>query len=416
MTSEGKPFKNISNVGLVLEYHPELNRGIAWNESTHSVVSQRALCSGRIKAGTTLDDYHLLELTAWIQAHTDVKVNPTVVIDAVNMVGRRYSFHPLRDYLKGLGHDGNKRVDNWLTKYLGVANNDYTIAVGRCWLISAVARVMEPGCKADCCLILEGETGLGKSTAFSVLGGEWFSDSLRSMDQNKESLMQLRGKWIIEIGELSQMSRGDITDVKHFMSTSIDNYRVPWGKKPQDVPRECVFGGTSNLNSYLKDETGNRRFWPVECHAVIDGKWIDRDGLRKDRDQLWAEAVAMYNAGVKWYLDDAAVLSKSVDEQESRLELDPWHEQVQLYCNRKADRDEDNRIYRVKIENILKGHMTRDGEILGIGKRVTDWTQPDRLRVGRILRLEGWTKSQKRVNGKVESVFIKPFAPKPDDK
>jgi putative DNA primase/helicase len=119
------------------------------------------------------------------------------------------------------------------------------------------------------------------------------------------------------------------------------------------VPRECIFGGTSNLNNYLKDETGNRRFWPVECHAVINGKWIHRDSLQKDRDQLWAEAVAMYNAGVKWYLDDDAIL-KAIEEQESRLELDPWHEQVQAYCHKKAVPDDTLKVYRVKIEDIVE--------------------------------------------------------------
>jgi predicted P-loop ATPase len=421
LTSEGKPFKNIANVVRVLEYHPEFNKAIAWNESTQRFVALRPTCAGRIPAGTALTDYHILELTVWIQSHTDVKVGEKVVNSAVETVGMRYAFHPIRDYLNGLKHDGVKRVDGWLTKYLGVKQTAYTDAVGRAWLVSAIARVMRPGCKADCGLILEGDTGLGKSTVFKVLGGEWFSESLKSMDQDKDALAQLRGKWIVEMAELSQMTRGEVSAIKHFMSTSVDTYRPSYGRRAQDFPRECIFGGTSNLNNYLKDETGNRRFWPVECQAVIDGKWIDRDGLQEDRDQLWAEALEMYEAGEKWYLDDPKVLRMSVEEQESRLELDPWHEPVIAYCEDKAKQDikeelDTDALQRVKIEDILKGKFDHDGKVVvGIGKPIIQWTQADRLRIGRILKLEGWKRCQQRVPG-MECVFTKAFPLKTGDR
>lgn len=396
LSSEGKPFKNISNVAVVLEFHPECHKALAWNECTHTLVTQRPLCGGRIPAYTVLEEHHVLEITAWLQSHADLKVGVAVADDAISMVGRRYGFHPLREYLTNLKHDGKQRVDCWLTTYLKVEQNPYTTAVGRCWLISAVARVMQPGCKADCCLILEGEQGIGKSTALSILGGEWFTDSLNSMNTDKDSLMQLRGKWIIEIGELSALTRGEVTQVKSFMSRSSDNYRIPYGRKAIDVPRECVFAGTTNSSSYLKDETGNRRFWPVECKPVT-GEMLDRDGLKRDRDQLWAEAYAMYMAGQSWHLSNPAVLRASQEAQEGRVELDPWHELVQKYTEG---------LQTVKIENILQGtYNVADRCVLGIGKRREDWTQQDRNRIGRILKQEGWKRTQKRVDGRVECVY-----------
>ena len=227
------------------------------------------------------------------------------------MVARDIMHHPVRERLNGLKWDGTARLDSWLTDYLGVEPatgydaeksqaHRYTSEVGLRWLISAVARVYQPGCKADHCLILEGPQGVGKSTAAATLALEdaWFADEIADLG-TKDSAQDLRGKWIIELGELSALKRGEIERVKAFMSRKVDHYRPSYGRRSQDFPRQCVFIGITNADAYLGDETGGRRFWPVKV-----GK-IDLEKLKADREQLWAEAVAAYRAGEKWWLDKA---------------------------------------------------------------------------------------------------------------
>ena len=186
--------------------------------------------------------------------------------------------------------DGDRRVHNWLATYLGVKPSEYAAAVGSRWLIAAVARIYPPGCKNDCCLILEGKQGTLKSTALRTLAEPWFTDDMPELG-TKDSQLNLRGIWVIELSELDSMTRGEVGHVKAYLSRATDHFRPPYGHAPIDVPRECVFAGTSNKGAYLRDETGGRRFWPVQCGP------IDIPYLKQDRDQLFAEAVALYERG-----------------------------------------------------------------------------------------------------------------------
>jgi putative DNA primase/helicase len=215
---------------------------------------------------------------------------------AMLTVARLTPSHPVRNYLNGLRWDGQHRIDSWLTRYMGVAQSHYSNAVGSKWLISAVARVMRPGSKVDTALVLEGKQGIGKSRALRILGGDWFTDNLGDL-REKDTLLQLAGKWIVELGELDAISRHESTQVKAFLSRQEDVYRVPFGRVSESFPRQCVFAGTTNSDTHLKDETGNRRWWPVRCQK------IDLAALAQDRDQLWAEAFAMFKEGKNWYLD-----------------------------------------------------------------------------------------------------------------
>ena len=167
--------------------------------------------------------------------------------------------------------------------FLGVPDSPFVRAVGAKWMISAVARIFKPGCKADCALILEGLQGLGKSTAARVIADPWFSDEIAEFG-SKDAAMQLSGVWVIELAELDSMNRAGVDVVKSFISRSNDRFRPPYGRRVTEVRRQCVFVGTVNGNDYLKDETGGRRFWPVQCES------IDIDALRRNRTQLWAEA------------------------------------------------------------------------------------------------------------------------------
>jgi len=228
---------------------------------------------------------------------------------------------PVSHYLEDLIWDGKPRLLSWLAKYCGAEDNDFNRKVGKLWMISAVARALKPGCKADCCLVLEGKQGAGKSTAFKVLAGDdWFHDGLADL-HNKDASAGLLGKWIIELPELSAMKRSETEAVKAFLSRTTERYRPAYNPTEVVQPRRCVFAGTTNRQDYLSDDTGGRRFWPVAIKSV------DIDCLKMDRDQLWAEAVQEFNAGTTWWLnaDDAEMATEVVMQ---RTAEDPWESQV----------------------------------------------------------------------------------------
>jgi len=230
-----------------------------------------------------------------------------------------------------------------------------------------VARIFEPGCKADCCLILEGDQGIKKSTALRVLAQPWFTDEIADLG-SKDAAMQTRGVWVIEIAELESLSRSDVGKIKAFMSRATDRFRPPYGKRLIESPRQCVFAGSVNHGTYLRDETGGRRFWPVECKAPA----IDVDGLAECRDQLWAEATALYFDGKPWWLDSVALNREAASEQSDRYEGDPWDELILKWIE---DRES------VSIMDVLS---------VCLEKKKDTWTQWDKIRVARCLREQGW--------------------------
>ena len=203
------------------------------------------------------------------------------------------------------------------------ADPKYLSAVGQKFMISAVARALKPGCKVDTMLVLEGDQGTKKSSAVQILAGvAYFSDNLPTMG-TKDASDHIRGKWIIEVGELSAMQKSEIETTKAFISRQEEKFRPPYNRKEITYPRRCVFIGTTNEKTYLRDETGNRRFWPVPIGA------IDLTALKRDRDLLWAEALYRYRKGEKWYLtEDEGKLAAAV--QQDRVSEDIWQEQLSI--------------------------------------------------------------------------------------
>jgi predicted P-loop ATPase len=310
-----------------------------------------------------------LWVTDWMQKQ-GIGVPVAVAAQAVEAVARDRSFHPVVNYLGGLEHDGRARANTWLSTYLGADDTPYTQAVGRAMLIAAVARIYDPGCKVDTVPILEGGQGVGKSTAIRALFDPWFTDELADLG-SKDASMQTRGVWGIEVSELDAMSRAEASKIKAFISRTTDRFRPPYGIRLIESQRSCVFWGSTNSDSYLKDETGGRRFWPVKTCA------IDIDGLRAARGQLWAEAQILYFASVPWWLVKDEVRLEAEQQQSQRYIGDPWDDQIKRYV---AGMEE------VTVTQVLLG---------GIGLAISCWGQAEQNRVARCLRSLGMVRRQK---------------------
>lgn len=222
--------------------------------------------------------------------------------DARDAVLTKHRTHPIREYLRGLEWDGVPRLERLVIDYVGAEDTPLTRAMTRKHFAAAVARVMNPGCKYDYCLILAGPEGIGKSTLFSVMGGDWFNDSLTTTE-GKNGMEQLRCGWVIELAELSSIKRSDVEAVKNYITRQDDIYRAAYGTVVEKHPRQCVFCGTTNEAFFLKGDTGNRRFWVIPVDASLRRMDDTRAALLQDRDQLWAEAVHCYEAGEVLYLE-----------------------------------------------------------------------------------------------------------------
>ncbi|WP_212468239.1 virulence-associated E family protein [Bradyrhizobium sp. AUGA SZCCT0182] len=308
--------------------------------------------------------------TDWLQ-HMGISVGLETTQQAIETVARDNEFHPLRDYLDGLHWDGINRTSNWLALYLGAEDTPYTRAVGEAFLTSAVARIFRPGCKADQVLILEGGQGILKSTAVRTLTEPWFSDEIALLG-TKDAAMQTKAVWVIELSELDSLRGPDVSKIKAFVSRTTDRFRPPYGKRIIESPRQCVFIGTTNAAGYLKDATGGRRFWPVRCGS------IDLAGLRRDRDQIWAQTVMSFRSGRPWWLTDRTLIEDAAVEQRGRYAGDPWDETIQVFVEN---------LTSTSVDEVLH-------QALAIPKE--QWTQTNATRVSRCLQSFGFARSQVR--------------------
>ena len=249
----------------------------------------------------------------------NISTNPKVD-SALSLCGKNHAFNEVKDYLTGLSWDGVPRLDTLLIDYLGAADTPYTRTVTRKAFTAAVARIMTPGCKYDTMPILTGPQGIGKSTLFSKMGRSWYSDGMKTFD-GKEACEFIQGLWIAEIGELEAFNKSEVDRIKQFLSQRIDRFRAAYGKRVQDCPRCCVFFGTSNKAEYLRDKTGNRRFWPIDVGVQDTTKNVFTD-LDDSVDQLWAEAAMRWRLGEPLYLP-AGLEKAAREEQEVHREYSP---------------------------------------------------------------------------------------------
>ncbi|MFS1519641.1 VapE domain-containing protein [Bacillus sp. SCS-151] len=327
----GEILSTIDNALIVLENDPSLKGKIAMNEFANRPMILEELPWANTEAETYWSDqdddalFHYLEKVYGISSSIKVR-------NAIGVVLKRHQFHPVREYLNGLEWDGLPRLDTVMIDYLGADDSPYTRAVTRKSLTAAVARIMNPGVKFDYMLTLVGSQGVGKSLILNKLGKSWFSDSLTTV-QGKEAYEQLQGAWIIEMGELSATRKADVEAIKHFLTKREDIYRVAYGRQTTTFKRQCVFFGTTNDITFLKDKTGNRRFWPVSVNAKKRKKTLWDDMTDHEINQIWAEAKEAYKEGEALYLPKE-LEEEAMERQKLHTEESEKYGVIQEYLNR----------------------------------------------------------------------------------
>lgn len=287
--------------------------------------------------------------------------------DALMQEMERNTYHPVKEYLESLKWDGTKRVDTVLIDYLGAEDCEYTRIVTRKFLAAAVARIYRPGVKFDSMLVTTGPQGIGKTLLPGKLAGEWFSNSLEDV-RGKDAMDSLQGVWIMEMGEMTATKKADVEATKHFISKQEDIFRAAYGKHKSYYKRQVVFWGTSNDSEFLRDRTGNRRFWPVEVglksHPITKKVW---EMSNEERDQIWAEAKAIWEGGEKLYLNDKEeALAKEV--QALHTEQSPMQGKIEDFLDipitddwyLKTEQERREYIQSFGDTNLEKGTVLRD--------------------------------------------------------
>lgn len=375
---------------------------LAYNEFTTSIVTRKPTPYGKPADSrwANTDDVYVAD---WLQRN-GVEIDSRIAAEAVQAVAEENRFHPVKEYLDALRWDGKKRVDTWLTRHLGVEDTEFSRAVAARWPISGVARIYRPGCKADHMLVLISEKqGLRKSTALQVLAvrDEWFTDRVSSLE-NKDAMLELRGAWIVEIAELSSIKRSMMEKVKSFLSATKDRYRPPYGRRVEDFQRTNIFAGTTNNDTPLTDETGGRRFWPVNCGE------INLDMLREDRDQLWAEAVVRYKAGNPWWLETKELNQLASAEQDEHYEEGQWDDTILEWLDNPTQRSDTKGVPITPFDSDPDAVTITDVLLHAVGKDVEDLTQRDRNDATRCLRHNKWIRKRIRSKGSQPGFYVRP--------
>ncbi|HNN60629.1 MAG TPA: VapE family protein [Leptospiraceae bacterium] len=389
-TERGAIKRNLYNVVTILQNDPRWKGLIAYDNFENQIRITRKPPWGAAEipmevgtdSWTENDDARLaIDLSRTFQT----EFSAHVIAAGVSVVAQTNAIHPVRTYLDSLRWDGVPRISTFLAAYFGVVDSPYARLVGSLWMVSAVARIYEPGCKADCLLIFEGSQGLKKSSGSRALvGAQWFSDTPLAIGA-KDGYEALRGKWIIELPELDSLNRAELSRIKAFFSSGTDRFRPSYGRRSLDFPRQCVFCGTVNHADYLQDVTGNRRFWPVRCNN------IRLAAIENDRDQLWAEAVHLYRNGAKWWPSTDEERALCAAETEDRLAQDPWLEIIQTYLEPRET---------TSVNEILE-------EALDM-KEPAKWGRREQTRVGLVLAALKWERRRLSEKGQRKYRYYRP--------
>ena len=324
--------QTIDNVLMILENDPGLRGRIKYNEFSSQLVILRELPWHNLKApaGDQWSDTDDACLRHYMERRWEITLAAKIA-DGLTTLSKRHRFHPVRDYLNEQIWDGSPRVEKIFVDYLGAQDTEYVRTVTRKALVGAVARIMKPGCKFDYMPVLFGSQGIGKSHIIKLLAGAWYSDSVTTV-QGKEAYEQLQDAWIIEMAELSATKRAESESIKHFISKSEDSYRAAYAKRSVRYPRQCVFIGTTNDETFLKDRTGNRRYWPIALDPETKTKDLFKELDPDEVAQIWAEAVDLYNAGEELFLTSTTA-AEALEKQREHMEEDLKEGQIREFLD-----------------------------------------------------------------------------------
>lgn len=387
-TVSGEVKKTMHNLCLFFNVKDSPARGLLrYNAFTENVEFARPAPwhSDASQLGWTDED--AIQMKYWLSSNKMFETSTSNIHEAAFKVAMDNIYHPIIDYLESLEWDGIPRVGKWLIDYAGAPDNKFVRAVGEKVLSAAVARIYQPGVKFDYVLVLEGPQGIGKSTIAHILGGKWFGDIILD-PHSRDTVDALRGKWIVELSEM-ECTRREISALKRFISCTSDTVRLAYARTAKEFPRKSIFIGTINPEvgrGYLKDSTGNRRFWPVPITRV------KFDELKRDVAQLWAETVHNYKKnGATLWLEDSEVEAMARQEVSKRFEVDPWEEIIQNYLELQEKKS-------VTIQQIMD-------ECLMIPHSRVDKIHRNRVTV--VLGRLGWKYGSRREKGSVIRCFIK---------
>ncbi len=401
----GKLENTIRNIVTILENDPLLTGRIALDAFANRGLALGSLPWDKREERRNWSDTDDAGVRMYLETYYQI-TGQAKIADALLLVSSKNAINDVKDYITTVKWDSVKRLDTLLIDYLGAEDTPYTRAVIRKSLVAAVARIIRPGIKYDYMPILTGPQGIGKSTFLSILAGAWFSDSLASFS-GKDAAEMLQGVWINEIGELTAFSRAETNHVKQFLSKREDIYREAYGRRTNRFKRQCVFFGTSNDAEFLKDSTGNRRFWPVQVGVNPPTKSIWED-LKEERDLIWAEAYLYYVLGEKLYLDgDVEVLAKQ--QQEMHKESNAKAGLVEAFLEQQVPVDWDAMTIDQR-RMFLNGGMNYEGELMYRDKicAAEVWVECfksdlkylkrlDSIEINNILMgLEGWKRNKSR--------------------
>jgi len=385
-----KPIANLANAVRIIENDPEFCA--VWRDE----FLQRILTGSPAKEWGDADDIHL---TLRFQREKSMpRMSRDTVTQAVIEIAHRHNRNCAKDFLESLEWDGEERIDDFFTDHFGAPGSEYVKAAAKNFWLSLVARVYRPGCQSDHMIVLEGAQGIGKSSALRIVGGDWFCEQHESVTK-KDFYENLQGKLLVEISEMDSFNRSEVTKVKQVITTVSDRYRESYGRKSIDHPRQCIFAGTTNSDSWNRDESGARRFWPIACKGQID-----TEAIRKNREQYFAEAVHRFNAGESWHV---MPIEETRNEQEARYVEPAWCEPIQFYIENVSVWDVDHWKSTPRAESLTE---LSAAEVLKDALHMPEaaWTKSNEMRVGEALRFMGWTKKDKRHEGRVGKRWLSP--------
>ncbi|CEN83725.1 virulence-associated protein e [[Clostridium] sordellii] len=329
------------NIVTILENDINLKGKIAYN-----LFSNRTMVKGDLPWRSVSDkvrgDIWQDSDDANLRVYIDITygiVAPYKINDGLAIIEKKNKYHPIIDYLNSNTWDKISRVDTLMIDYLGAEDCEYTRSITRKMLVAAVSRVFNPGIKFDYMLVLVGRQGIGKSYIINLLGREWYSDSLNTV-YGKEAYEQLQNAWILEMAELSATKKADAEAIKHFISKTEDIYRQAYGRRVDTFKRQCVFFGTTNENEFLKDRTGNRRYWPLMVGVNKPLKNLFKDLNKNEINQIWAEALYLYKCGEKLILEGEVEREANL-KQEQHLESNSKEGMIREFLNMKLPKSWD---------------------------------------------------------------------------